>query len=110
MIRAFRLAALVALGVLVLATGWVVGYVAYAVALVLLALRLVRTARSLGPTLRCPHCGADVPVHGLFRCGGCGGVSEGIAWRCALCGAGPYTFLSCTRCGVSIPNPAGRAS
>lgn len=105
MIRAIRIVVLLLLVAVVLATGWVVGYVALLGALVLLALRLPRTTRALGPTLRCTHCDEDVALYGLFRCATCGAITEGIAWRCALCGAGPYSFVPCTRCGVAVPNP-----
>lgn len=91
----------IALGI---AFGWVVGLLALLVMLPVWALRFERTAAALEPTRTCSRCQEPVSIYGLWRCGSCGAVTEGSAWRCPLCRA-DYAFVPCPRCRVAVLNP-----
>lgn len=89
-------------GGIVLATGWIVGYAAFLLALLVAAVRLARTTRRLRPTVTCSHCTFEVPLHGLFRCS-CGAVTAGHAFSpCAVCGQESAPWTACPRCGVAV--------
>lgn len=87
-----------------LAVGWVPGVLIALVAFIATIVSLVRTARELAPTVRCPR-GHIVPTYGLTRCTACGFENEGSLWRCGHCGS-RYGHTPCPRCGLSTKNPA----
>jgi len=72
------------------------------------ALGLVRgwtVSRLAGDTIRCTTCRAEIPLLGLWECGGCGYAWHGWYFaRCEFCGDVP-PWVECGRCGASTLNP-----
>jgi hypothetical protein len=82
----------------VIATRWLTRALVYLGGSVILATR---------DSLPCPGCGADVPLHGFYRCDYCGATFLGSAFApCPTPGCGKVpAYIPCPRCGHSVWDP-----
>ncbi|MFO0617257.1 MAG: hypothetical protein U0414_31965 [Polyangiaceae bacterium] len=99
-----KAALIVMLVAVYLATGWAVGLLLIAVALLVFLRDLVRARRALRTTIQCPWCNESVEQYGAFTCASCRARTLGWAWQCNACRA-EHGHISCPSCELSIPNP-----
>jgi hypothetical protein len=97
----------VAVAVLFLVLGWVVGLVVLHVWLIRRAIAFHKAQRAIAATTLCAD-GHEVSQFGRFTCKVCGATTDGWAWQCALCG-GESGWTACPTCGLAVQNPMERA-
>jgi hypothetical protein len=69
----------------------------------LMSLSAIR--KTVGDTVACATCGQEIPLLGLWECGGCSYSWYGWYFsRCEACGDIP-PWVECGRCGASTMNP-----